>query len=293
MDHFYNVYLDSCFKLVLSMVIKNTVNADTMNEQITALYGNIIDYDQPDTWRYYLHLSGSYHWFDRRMMITSLDTHKEIEFNISNLDKHPITKNSYQIGGIYYRDLLKQYPENALLIKGVLLPVDIDYAISEPDNTILTYEKSLIEYQESNVIRELNRYITSFKARWDVKAFYHSDELYLTANEAILYLNLVPKLLNIRLMNCKTEKAHTYHIREYLKSHNGLDKYLPYFTLKQMLFLYRNINYIEANAGKQETFDWLIERILTERYIPIHEYSLRHSAFKENKDNDFYFKRKH
>jgi hypothetical protein len=41
-----------------------------------------------------------------------------------------------------------------------------------------------------------------------------------------------------------------------------------------MMFLYRNIRYIERNAGRQDTFEFLIENLLTERAIPVDGYNL-------------------
>ena len=69
----------------------------------------------------------------------------------------------------------------------------------------------------------------------------------------------------------------------YLASHGELDRYLPYLTLKQALWLYRNISYLERNPGKMSQFVKLIHRVLTERGIPLGEYSIRHlDAFDEN-----------
>ena len=292
MDNFYKIYLDDCFKLIQSLIIKSTANAELMNEQIASIFGpGYVDYESPHTWRYYLHVCGDYHPLDTPMVITSLDTQTEISFDKQTLKDHPSTIKGYEIGSIYYKELCQKYPGQELLIKGILRPTSMSTVLKAQDNTIITYNEKLIEYQETNIIEELNSYIKHFKVRWDVKAFYYSDELYLTANQAILFMKLVPVLLNIRLKNCKTEKAHTYHIREFLKSHNGLDRFIKHLTLKQLLFLYRNIIYIEANAGKQDTFTWIVDKMLTDRFIPLHEYSVRHTGFL-NKENDFLFRKK-
>jgi hypothetical protein len=95
---------------------------------------------------------------------------------------------------------------------------------------------------------------------------------------AQLYMHLVPAIINIRLQACKTSEAHSFHIRQYLASHGMLDKYLSAMTKNQALFFYRNIDYIAANAGKKEVFDWLVENVMTARGLPLYEYDVKHDV---------------
>jgi hypothetical protein len=90
-----------------------------------------------------------------------------------------------------------------------------------------------------------------------------------------MYLNILPKLLNLRAKRCKTYEAHSFHIKQYLASHGKLDEYYPYMTLKQALYLYRNINYIDRNSGKAEQFSELVQKFLSDRSIPLSEFSIR------------------
>jgi hypothetical protein len=172
---------------------------------------------------------------------------------------------------------VEQFPDQELLIRGILTPVDLDHAINAEDFTVLYADNTLIERNESNLLYEFQERIWRFSARWDVPGYRETDEFYTGSQLAILYLNLPMFIMNIRLANCHTSYAHSFHIRAYLASHGKLDRYLDNLTKKQMLFLYRNILYIERNAGKQETFDWLVERLLTDRGIPLAEYTTRHN----------------
>ena len=95
---------------------------------------------------------------------------------------------------------------------------------------------------------------------------------------AQLYMYLVPAIINIRLKACKTSEAHSFHVRQYLASHGMLDVYYSAMTKEQALFFYRNIQYIEANAGKRDTFDWLVENIMTVRGLPLYEYDAKHNV---------------
>lgn len=210
------------------------------------------------------------------MTVTSLDTLQEIVFSKENLRLHTATAEAYQYGSRYYYSLRYRYPDQDQLILGMLNPVDMAQAIAASDGTILGYPPGFVEDHEGTLIPELEVFIKNQLVRWDVQAFGVSDTLYNAAQHAILYLNILPKLLNLRLKRCKTNEAHSFHIREYLASNRGLDRYLPYMTLKQALYFYRNINYIERNAGKAELFDELVAKVLTDRRIPLTEYSIRH-----------------
>jgi hypothetical protein len=281
---FLRSYLEANKTLTKTIVIKSSVSADVLNDFIALKYGeSSVNRNTPHTWKYYLNISGEYHPVDIQMVVTSLDTLEEISFTKQSLESHFATKEAYAYGTRYYYSLLNKYPENEQLILGILNPVDIDKAILAKDGSILTYPEHLVEPQEQTLINDLEGFIQRHMSRWNNKALGVVDSLYNVGYHALMYLAIYPKLLNLRLARCKTSEAHSFHIREYLASIGGLDKYLPYMTLKQALYFYRNIVYLKKNAGKTETLTELIDHILTERRIPISEYSVRHlNTFDEN-----------
>ena len=293
MDNFYRIYLENTILLVRSLVIKSEESANATNDHLVSVYGpSAVNYEDKTTWKYYLNLAGLYHPVDEKMEVLSLDTLKPIIFNKRNLQIHTKTREVYSIGTAKYKELCLKHPHQIPLIKGILAPVDINLAIEAENDTILGYQNNLVEEQEETLIYELGQFIHRFKSRWDNKALVHADEYYFSMNYAILYQTLVTKILNLRLSKAKSREAHSYHIREYLASHNKLDKFMEYLTLKQILFLYRNILYIERNSGNQHVFYWLIERILTQRFIPIHEYSQRHWRLEGDKLPTIKFRKK-
>lgn len=258
------------------MTIKSAVSADLVNRYLISNLGSAaVDLTDPTTWKYYLNISGRYHPTDTPMRVVSLDTLEEIDYTTENLEVHVATKEAYSFGTRYYYSLLNLYPEQDQLILGVRYPVNIHTAIAAKDGTILGYPEGLVEDQEETLIDELNEFIQGYMSRWNVSAFGTTDTLYHTAQHLIFYLAILPKLLNLRMKRCHTAEVHSFHIREYLASHQYLHRYLPYLTHKQAMFLYRNINYLNRNAGTTETFHTLIEKILTERKIPLSEYSIR------------------
>lgn len=273
----YKLYVDDVLLLARSIVLKSESTANSINQHFRETGLVEVLEEQPETWKYYLNLAGEYHSTDTRMFVTSLDTRERIEFTKDNLVEHRATKRGYGPGTRFYKELVKKYPKQIDLINGILGPIDIQAAISARDGQILSYDTSLVESNETNLVPELQKKIDGWKVRWDVADYAKVDDLYPAANLALLYMNLPLFVMNIRMANCRTEKVHSFHIRQYLASNGKLDSYIDNLNKKQMLFLYRNIKYINRNAGKQETFEWLVDALLTERLLPLAKYRLQHN----------------
>jgi hypothetical protein len=272
----YDIYLRKVLDLAHTLVIKSRASADAINTSLVEKGLEVSDND-PTTWKYYLNLAGRYHATDRLMQVTSLDTLQTIDFTRENLQDHRTTYREYAFGSRFYNELVNRFPEQEMLIRGILDPVDMATAIAAPDGRILHHEASLVEDNETNLIPQLSHWCEAFMVRWNVPAFTHTDSLYAASQLAVLFQQIPLKILNIRLANCHTPYAHSFHIREYLASNGRLDVYVDHLNKAQMLWLYRNIKYLHRNAGKHATFELLVENILTKRGLPLAEWSMRHN----------------
>lgn len=289
-NNYYQIYLSSVFDLANTLSIKFEQAAEAINNKVMIDYGyDAVDLDDPTSWKYYQNISGSYHFSNQTIEVTSLDTLETIIFNKTVLEEHPATVQAYQYGSRYYKELLYKYPEEELLIRGILYPCDIDVAVTAADATILSYPSYLVDSNEYSFITKLQEWIYDYYTRWVNKQYTISHDLYVPMYMAQLYIHLVPAIINIRLQACKTSEAHSFHVRQYLASHGMLDKYLSAMTKDQALFFYRNIDYIEANAGKKEVFDWLVENVMTVRGLPLYEYDAKHdvSRMVPSEDNAY------
>lgn len=277
--NYYELYKNSVFNLAETVVIKSEDTAAAINTFLSAAYGgSVVNDNDPTTWKYYKNICGQYHETDTVMTVISLDTLQTIDFTIKNLTISRTTRKAYQYGSRNYIELVSLYPTQELLILGILYPAKMDKAISSIDGTILSYPKDLVEGNESSLIRNIQAWIDKFTVRWRSNQFGVSDDLYGTTFLALIYVNLVPLILNLRLKSCKTKEAHSFHVRQYLASHGMLDLYLDSMTRKQALFFYRNIAYIERNNGKKEIFDLLVEKVMTDRNLPLAEYVMQHDV---------------
>ena len=280
---YYRLYVDSILTMAKTIVIKSEATASAMNLGFTER-GLDVNEDDPTTWKYYLNLSGRYHSTDTPMTVTSLDTREEISFDVQTLSVHRRTLRDYAFGTRFYDQLVARYPAQRDLIHGILNPVDIQTAIDAPDGKILYIDQFLIEENETNLVSQIQDRIDAFMLRYNVAEFALVDDLYPAAHLALLFLNLPLFIEDARLTNCHTEQVHSFHIRQYLASHGRLDAYISHLDKEQMLFLYRNILYIQRNAGKQDTFEWLIDKIMSHRMLPVAEYNLHHNV-SEQPDN--------
>lgn len=277
----YEIFVQSVLALSKSMIVKHHPTALLMNSEIRVqepVTGVGVDASDMKTWKYYMNLAGQYHPLDETMVITSLDTTKEIIFNRENMLIHRATYKEYSFGSQYYAELVKKYPKQEDLIKGILMPIDIDYAIDAPDYTILSWDKAGVEPNESNLMEELQDWCYTTTKRWVVKDYGYSDELYHLDILAKIHMFIPVKIMDIRLFNCNTYKAHSFHIWNYLDSHGSLSQYKDFLTRTQTLWLYRNIEWVMNNAGREETFQTLVENILTPRGVPLGSYTVRHNT---------------
>ena len=136
MSALYQIYHESVVKLAATLVFKDEATCDYINDRMSAI-GYRVDSTDPYTWKYYLNLAGRYHTSDRMMYVTSMDTQEQIEFTVENLNIHRATWREYQYGSRHYKELLSRYPEQKMLILGILNPVNIEQAIQAPNHSIL------------------------------------------------------------------------------------------------------------------------------------------------------------
>jgi hypothetical protein len=282
-NNYYRLYVEATYKLVETMCLKFGDVALAYNDWLTEQDPTlVIELNDPGTWKYYQNISGRYHATDTPMTVVSLDDLSEIVFSKATLLVHKATRNAYQYDTRYYRDLVNRYPDKELLIMGILHAPDrpdfITEAISAENGTILYHADQYVEVNEYSLLTNLQTWIYNYCDRWIIFPYTITDDLYPATYLGQLYLHLVPALINLRLSACKTAEAHSFHIRQYLASHGMLDAYLDVLSKDQALFFYRNILYIQNHAGQRETFDWLMDNLMTQRGLPLYEYTIKHDT---------------
>ena len=221
--------------------------------------------DPNGTWNpYYQNICGQYSTKDEKMYVYDPESETKVLFTKELLQEHPIIANTYKIPNTEYFTLEEKYPLNTGLIRAIAYPIgDIEDAIAAPNLTLLGYDASLLESQErESLITCLKNFLDEVRVRWWVPDFEYED-LYPMTFWCMLWQHLPNLLLTQRFRNIKTPYAHSFHIWEYLKS-KGLSDYRDVLTLNQSMWLYRNIDYIQKNKGKNSTLKILAQNLLPE-----------------------------
>lgn len=274
---YFKLYRDDVIKLARSMVIKFSGIATQINTGIIE-EGGTVDPLDPTTWKYYLNLSGLAHYTDKPMFVRSSDTLETIEFNKANLRIHLATLREFYPGSLQYNNLVRQYPNQEQLIRGILFPVDLETAIAAEDGTILFLDNTLVEGNEDDLVERIQDWIRVFIFRWYNPSFNLVDDFNLNAFLGNFYSKLPIAIMNLRFRNVNSIKAHSYYVKEYLASNGRLDEFFEYLDLRQRHWLYRNIRYLKRNSGKQITFNKLVDNILTPKGIPLVSYTLEQES---------------
>lgn len=272
-SNLYEIYRANTLQLAKTLVIKSAGSAEALNNGLIE-YRNDVDTTRPETWMYYLNLAGEYHPVNTMMVIKSLDTREDIEFTKENLLLHRTTAREYTYGSSYYTELVRRYPDQRALIRGIINPVDLATAIAAPDHQILYYDPNLVEEWEENLIPILQDWILAFARKYIHNDFSLVEDLYLASALGQMHFGIPRAILLIRQRNCKTNFVHSFHLWCYLASHNYLDDYSEFLTRKQAMWLYRDIRYLDHNNGKVETMETLVEKVMTDRGFPIGKYNM-------------------
>lgn len=274
-------YLTDCMRLISSIRIK-CHDAAKLAVDLDLENGIVVDRESPTTWRYYKEMLGVA--TGSTIKVKSLDKRQDIFFTREMLAGHPETREAYRAGTVLLRDLLDTYTSEQSLIMGNLYPAysskypTTNALYQAPDFTIVAYDTGLVEPHEDELMANLQEALYRFCTRNYNKFYTPSNRLYLPGFYAIITQFLLTKLLAIRQENCRTARVHSFHLRMYLAGFYQLDRYLPYMTRKQALFLYRNIEYLSRNVGKSSIFHLLKDELLTSRGIPLSWISVRHTG---------------
>lgn len=276
----YNGIETNCLDLTKSIVFKLNVLPLAINKHLESR-GHVISSD-PREWKYFLNISGVKHYTNNDVKITALEDGLEYSLTKELLEEHKYTREVLMSNGSYYSELTSKYPLDSEYIMGCINPIDIDYAISAPDGTVLGYFNHLVEPQEINLIDNISKYLKKEIYRWKIDKFLEFENLYVQTLLPILYLNLPSVILNQRLRNINTPYVHSYFMDIYFKS-NGLNDEVNYLNKKSRFWLYRNLDYIKHNIGKNDTLNKLIENVFNANNIGISKIDLIKSiGFDEN-----------
>lgn len=262
LDDDYKLYCQQNVDLAKSIVIKCESAAKIININLSSM-GENIDYDKPETWKYYLNLNGeyfvsnsvAYNNDDKMMHINTSEDGTLVEFTKANLALYSLTKASFKS---YVNKLILDNPLQENLIYNIYRPIDINTAINAEDFQILRYDTSLVASNELSLMDKIQQWIYDFKDRYFKEDFQLSDPYYLQSFLGVMYINLPVAIMGFRHEVCGTPEVDQYHLWNYLNDHYELGSYKDALSTRQALWLYRNMVDVQRNAGKE----WVLKELI-------------------------------
>lgn len=265
-------HLQETLFLTNSLCIKLSDTALAINKGLN--YNNYEIPSDKRKWKYYLNLSGQKHESNQDVMITVMEKGTKDVLTKELLEEFSYTKRELQKQQDYYKQLLMEYPDEEMYIKGCIYPVDIDTAINAEDGTILNYNKSLVEASELSLIPELEKHIKDFINRWKILEYGLVDELYIASFQAVLFASIPSKIVNIRLDKMNSNEAHSFHLKAFFDSKLRLWNDMFIFKNETKYWLYKHLPYLIKDIGKNETLQKIADKVFSPNFIGLGEYKL-------------------
>lgn len=282
LDKFYN---DSR-SLSNSLVVKINDIAKAM--EIAYLMPLDLSLHDHTKFRYYQHLKGEYYvsppeygydppYKDREVLIKVIETEEFLVLTKDLLELYQVTREELLKQGDYYIDLINNNPDMITFIHGCLFPNDytLEELIDLPDGSIIGYNPTLVEPQEYDLIPKLEKYIQDVLGRWHVNDYMVGDELYIHSMLAVLYGHIPNKIVNIRLNNIRSHQVHSFFLEVYFNSKFNLWENIKILKQETIIWLYLNLDYLGKHIGRNEIFNTLVHKILSENNVGIGEYLLQ------------------
>lgn len=266
-------YIRDNISFCRTLVIKYEDIARLDNLLIKRSYGVDAGTDK-SKWRYYMNLSGEYHFSDEMMTVKSLDDRTVINFTKENLELHPATRSAYRTGGYYYSRLADQYAHQRDLINGIINPIPKDEAIAARDFKILRYTTDYVLWNEISLVPELQKWIDNVAYQTFSTEYKYTDDLMSGALLSYLHDSMIKFVQTFRYERRNSRYAHSFWIWSRLQSEGISPIYKSVLNEKQTMWLFRNIDYVLRNLGKEDTFNQLMDVLLTDREIPLSKYDM-------------------
>lgn len=270
MDIKLDIYRERCLLLAESMYLKFDLHALSVEKWVSGL--DDILYDRRD-WLNYRNMAGLYHTFNTPMVAISLDTLEEISFDKDTLKDHPTTLNVYREFGKHYKALVSKYPDNDILIKGILYNKSIDDIIAMDDFHIVGYNTNLVDPQEYDLISTLNKYLSKQGVAAGCPNYSKDENHYATAILSFVTTSLPVMIKRIRNINSKSYNAHSFYIWSHINSVINLDKYKDYLNYNDVMFLFKNISRLKNGLASKSVFNEIVSSIIRPKRIRV--YNLR------------------
>ncbi len=266
-------YIALAISFIRTLIIKVPDAALSINNALFDIYGHTAG-DDRHTWKYYMNLAGIPHTYNTPVYITIIETGGIEQLTAALLLRYPATASELLKQADMYKELVDTYPTEVSYINSCMLPVPIEVSLNAKIGTILAYNKTFIEPQETSIVYELQQYIQNFFARYNVSGYGYTDDLYIASLYGILYPNLINKIVNARVSRVRTGEVHSFHVEQYFRSHLNIWNEQSVLNDKSKYWLYFNMRQLMKHTGKNVTLKLVADKVLAANNVGIGKYVL-------------------
>lgn len=288
-----NNYIKQILLLVRGMTVKLQTTAVAMNIALDKRLGvDTYVSHLPCSWIYYNNIAGIYHtvyadptvieshdpnapclsndfidesnvlWKQTPMYVQTVEKNETILLDKDTIGDYPQTLLALRTYGEVFQSVVANYPDQELLLRGIIDPVDQTTAISAENGTILSHNSDLIEDNTTSLIRLLEIGLKNFLQRWMIKEYVLVDNLYASTLVVKVTEYLIFKVINIHLSGIKTSEVCEFHMNEYFRSNLDIAENVRELPINIRFFLYKHLPTITDGFGEQQTLDLIKENVL-------------------------------
>jgi hypothetical protein len=273
--------------LTRSLHIKAHFVAVHMNQLLRERDPSFIASSNLEDWIYYKNISGERTKYNSKIIYNRFDTGEKVELTKEYLDDNPIIRKELLKYSKYYLELISLYPDDGLYINGIINPVDKQKAISAKEGDILAYNANFVNINEVSLINDLTIYIKSIIHRWLNKEYIVTDKYYYITLYGMIITSIPNYIAMLRMKYINTLEVSDEYMELAFDSTLDIGRYLTRIPYKMKLWLYKNLDYIVHNIGKNSTIDLLVDSIFTPLGIDLYRITNRVSGVIDTGSLDY------
>jgi len=263
-------YTINTIGLAKRLVIKSHLFAVSMEENFRKLHPTYVTPSNIKDWCYYRNLAGEKHPFSSEIKVTSYVTGEPIIITKEYLDDNNDMRNFLRSSPEFER-LLFRYPTDSVYILGLLYPVVEEISTTSHEGKILSYDESYLEPQEVTLIDKLEDRIHNYFKRYNNPGYLGTDTHYAAGLSSTLSQYVLNSILSLRMAVYNTFEVNSRYMNMKLDSELSIGEHTKYLSNGCKFWLYKNIEYLAANAGKDMIIDDIIRNVIHPMGVNVYE----------------------
>ena len=246
-----------------SIVFKYHLLAIEINKRFEEVYNIIVDTNDISEFPHYKNLQGLPHELNNPIVTNDFASDTKITLTKESLhNEYTDLLVELRKCGEEYDKLMGMYKNDGTYIHGMIFPVSKEKILNSSDGTILAYNQDFVERNEVSLLSNLESSLDKFLFSNSNPQYLITDDLYATIVFLMASTFITSEIARLRCYTINTFEAPKAYKLEKLNSHFRLGAYATRLNEPSLLWLYKNIDFLTKNIGKNITLDMLTKEIV-------------------------------